>query len=88
MPQFSTKLPESNYEGVYLVTSRMVCGFRRGYTIPSNVVAKVTATKHNEFKAGEGDELILVRSKLTLHFDEFVGVTLTPKQPNGPARRR
>lgn len=79
VPESSTTLPETNYDGVYLVTSRMFCGFRRGYTIPYNIVAKVSVTKHSEYKAGEGDELILVRSMLTLHFDGFVDVTFTPK---------
>ncbi|MDA7611786.1 hypothetical protein N8659_00385 [bacterium] len=79
VPEYSTKLPETNYEGVYLVTSRMFCGFRRGYKIPYHIIAKVAVTEHSDYKAGEGDELILVRSMLTLHFDGFVDVTFTPK---------
>ena len=79
VPEFYKRIPESNYEGVYLVTSRMFGGFSHGYTIPYKVAAKVTVTEHNKYKAGVGDKFILARSKLTLHFDGFVEVTLTPK---------
>ena len=67
-------LTESNYEGVYLVVSKLSCGVSRGYSIPDPVVAKVTVTERSRGRVAKNDEFIFLGSKLTLQFDGFVEV--------------
>ena len=72
-------LTEANYKGVYLVVSKLSCFASRGYLVPDPVVAKVTVTEHTRGKVGENDGFIFLSSKLTLHFEGFVEVSLIPK---------
>ena len=70
-----------DYEGVYLVRRQLHFGFHRGYSVPDNVVARVTVKEHQDHKPNSKsrDGFILTATKLTLHFDSFVTVQLTPK---------
>ena len=70
-----------DYEGIYLVRSQLHFGFHRGYSVPDNVVARVTVKEHQDHKPNlkKKDAFILTGSKLTLHFDGFVSVQLNPK---------
>ena len=70
-----------DYEGIYLVRRQLRFGMHRGYSVPENVVARVTVKEHQEHKLNpkNKDDFILTSTKLVLHFDGFVSIQLNPK---------
>lgn len=83
VPEFSISRDEhSNSEGsyVYLVKQQLVFGFSRGYSVPDNVIAQVTATETDSYDPdpSNGGDRILAASTLSLHFDGFVDIQIRP----------
>lgn len=77
--RFTVEGGGSDKESVYLVRRQLMSAYSRGYSIPENVVAQVTVGETRLTKAGEGDRSIHVSSEITLHFDGFVKVSVTPQ---------
>ncbi|MEJ6579111.1 MAG: hypothetical protein QNL33_03050 [Akkermansiaceae bacterium] len=77
--RFTAEGGGSDKESIYLVRRQLMSAYSRGYSIPENVIAQVTVNEASLSKPGEGDNYIHVKTELTLHFDGFVKVAVTPQ---------
>lgn len=72
-------------EQLFLVQQQLISGFHHGYSITRNVMSQVRTTLHSEFREDPTDPkakngFVLTSNKLTMKFEGFVTVTITPRE--------
>ena len=77
---FQNEVGESDGESIYLVQQQLQEGFRGGYSVNDNIVARVHAVFHEDHGYNKKkDEYFLTKSTLTLTFEGFVTVLVEPQ---------